>query len=71
MIFLKKIIGEEGINLAEGLNYPFFECSAIENININEIFNELVKRIAEKYKREGKEIKLPERKSKNKNKICV
>ena len=35
----RAITKEEGINFDEGLGFPFFECSAIENININEIFN--------------------------------
>ena len=43
---------EEGEKLAEKNNFPFFEISAKENINVNEAFQCLIEKIAEIYKNE-------------------
>ena len=39
---------EEGENLAKNYGIPFFECSAKNNININEIFNTMAQNIHSK-----------------------
>ena len=39
---------EEGENLAKNYGLPFFECSAKNNININEIFNTMAQNIYSK-----------------------
>jgi small GTP-binding protein len=44
----RNISKNEGENLANSYKIPFFECSAKENINIDEIFNTLAKNIYEK-----------------------
>ena len=44
----RNISRNEGENLANSYKIPFFECSAKENINIDEIFNTMAKNIYEK-----------------------
>ena len=44
----RNISKNEGENLANSYKIPFFECSAKENINIDEIFNTMAKNIYEK-----------------------
>ena len=39
----REVSKEEGIELVKEFNYSFFECSAKDNININEIMEELAK----------------------------
>ena len=41
----RKVPKEEGEKLSEELNYPFYEASAKEGINIDECFDNLVKQI--------------------------
>ena len=43
---------EEGEKLAQKKNFPFFEVSAKENLNVNEAFQCLIEKIAEIYKNE-------------------
>ena len=45
----QKVSKEDGIALAKEFNCSFFECSAKDNININEIVEELAKKIVEKF----------------------
>ena len=57
----RKITKEQGQELADKLGYPYYECSAKEGININEIFQDMVEKIHETF------LKLfPSPKSKNK-----
>ena len=58
------ITKEEGQNLSKKLNIPFFECSAKENLNINEFFDFISKNIAV-------EIFQKENENKNDNKIIL
>ena len=64
----REVSKEEGIKFAKEFNYPFFECSAKDNININEIVEELAKKIVEKF--EITRQKLESTKIKSKNKKC-
>ena len=45
----RQVSKEEGEQLAQELNLPFFECSAKENKNINEAFNGLVAKLIINY----------------------
>ena len=53
---------EEGIKIAEEFNLPFFETSAKNGININEIFENLVEKIDEVYSK----LEVPKNNGKNK-----
>ena len=44
----RKITKEEGENLAKNYGIPFFECSAKNNTNINEMFNTMAQNIYSK-----------------------
>ena len=55
----RKISKEEGENLAKSYGIPFFECSAKNNININEIFNTMGQKIYTKIgNRQSSSVKL-------------
>ena len=41
----REVLPEEGIKLGKDIDYPFYEVSAKEGININECFNNLIKQI--------------------------
>ena len=68
----RKVSTEEGKRLAEEFGYPFYETSAKDDININEIFDDLVEKVDSIYsKLEGsggtnKQLS----KGKNKNGCC-
>ena len=68
----RKVTTEEGKRLAEEFGYPFYETSAKDDININEIFDDLVEKVDSIYsKLEGsggtnKQLS----KGKNKNGCC-
>ena len=64
----REVTKEEGKKLAEEYNLHFFECSAKEGTNINEVFDVLVKEIMKNYKETGK--KLVKEKTKNKKNKC-
>ena len=49
----RKVTKEEGENLAKNYGINFFECSAKNNININEIFNNMCNQIYKKIKKNG------------------
>ena len=58
----RQVSKEEGEQLAQELNLPFFECSAKENKNINEAFNGLVAKLIINYQNvEGKGVKLQQK----------
>ena len=65
----REVSKEEGIKFAKEFNYPFFEFSAKDNININEIVEELAKKIVENFGITGQ--KLESTKIKSKNKKCL
>ena len=67
----REVTKEEGEKLAKEFNLPFFECSSKENININEVFDVLVKKIIENFEIEEQNIQLKKNKNKiSKNKNC-
>ena len=45
----REVKAEEGMKLAKDLNYPYYEASAKEGINIEECFSGLIKQIAQNY----------------------
>ena len=53
---LREVQPEDGRQLAEHLQLPYYETSSIKNININECFDELVDSILEEMER-GKQIR--------------
>jgi len=53
---LREVQPEEGKNLAEHLQMPFYESSTEKNININECFDELVDSILQEIET-GRQIK--------------
>lgn len=53
---LREVLPEEGKNLAEHLQMPFYESSTEKNININECFDELVDSILQEIET-GRQIK--------------
>ena len=58
----RQVSKEEGEQLAQELNLPFFECSAKENKNINEAFNGLIAKLIINYQNvEGKGVKLQQK----------
>ena len=67
----REVTKEEGEKLAKEFNLPFFECSSKENININEVFDVLAKKIIENFEIEEQNIQLKKNKNKiSKNKNC-
>ena len=69
----RKISKDEGENLAKSYGIPFFECSAKNNININEIFNTMGQKIYTKIgNRQSSSVKLSSNTIKKKfGKCCV
>ena len=60
----RQVSKEEGEQLAQELNLPFFECSAKENKNIIETFNGLTEKLIINYQKvEGKGVKLQQKKA--------
>ena len=53
---LREVGPEDGRQLAEHLQLPYYETSSIKNINVNECFDELVDSILEEMER-GKQIR--------------
>ncbi|MCQ2818470.1 MAG: GTP-binding protein [archaeon] len=52
----RKVPEEEGKKAAEEFNLPFYEASAKSNINVDQVFNDLVKIIHDKAKKTDTEI---------------
>ena len=69
----RKITKEEGGNLAKNYGIPFFECSAKNNININEIFETMAQKIFTKVgNRQSSSVKLTPNSIKKKiGKCCI
>ena len=49
----RKVSRDEGEQLAKSYGIPFYECSAKSGLNINEVFDDMCKRIHEKVKIHG------------------
>ena len=65
----KRVVStEEGEKMAEEYELMFFECSAKTGENIDEAFNELVKKTVENYSKLTDNIQLKKNKKKNKDK---
>ena len=45
----RQVSPEEGIKLGKDIDYPFYEASAKEGININECFDNIINQIAKNY----------------------
>ena len=45
----RKVTTEEGEKLSKAIDYPFYEVSAKEGVNVNECFDNLIKQIHLKY----------------------
>jgi len=69
----RKISKEEGENLAKNYGIPFFECSAKNNININEMFETMAQKIYTKVgNRQSSSVKLTPNSIKKKiGKCCI
>jgi Ras-related protein Rab-8A len=69
----RKISKEEGENLAKNYGIPFFECSAKNNFNINEIFETMAQKIYTKVgNRQSSSVKLTSNSIKKKiGKCCI
>ena len=69
----RKISKEEGGNLAKNYGIPFFECSAKNNFNINEIFETMAQKIYTKVgNRQSSSVKLTSNSIKKKiGKCCI
>ena len=59
---LRVVRTEEGQKIADEYNLPFYETSAKSGININEIFEDLVKKVDEIYSK----LEVPKKQTKNK-----
>ena len=46
---VRDVTTEEGKKLGKNLNYPYYESSAKEGINVNECFEDIIKKIVENY----------------------
>ena len=49
---IRNVTTEEGEKLGKSINYPYYESSAKEGININECFEDLIKKMVENYSNE-------------------
>ncbi|KAH0786163.1 small GTP-binding protein domain [Histomonas meleagridis] len=68
----KRVVSEtEGRDLAARLNVPFFETSALNNINIKESFCTVAEMVYQKWKKEPKKEPKKEQKSKNTKEVCT
>ena len=69
----RKISKEEGENLAKNYGIPFFECSAKNNFNINQIFETMAQKIYSKVgNRQSSSVKLTSNSIKKKiGKCCI
>ena len=68
----REISKEDGKKLSEEMKYPFYEASAKDGININECFDDLIKRIVKNYENSpiNQSNKLENNKEANKKKCC-
>ena len=68
----REISKEDGQKLSEEMKYPFYEASAKDGININECFDDLIKRIVKNYENSpiNQSNKLENNKEENKKKCC-
>ena len=62
----RQVSTEDGIALAKEFNCSFFECSAKDNININEIGDELTKKMIQTFGIVERQVKSTKIRSKNK-----
>ena len=62
----RQVSKEDGIALAKEFNCSFFECSAKDNININEIGDELTKKMIQTFGIVERQVKSTKIRSKNK-----
>ena len=67
----RKVLKEEGENIAKEYNFPFFESSAQTGYNVNSVFEALAKLIVEKKAQtSNRGEKLSHTKNKEKKKCC-
>ena len=67
----RKVSKEEGENLAKELNLPFYECSAKNDINVDEVFNDLAEKLVINFpKKGGKGVKLKQKQVGGTKKQC-